>query len=74
MSVSDYVSTVADEEVEETERVAKMKEFKEQPTVFAQELCNLYLSKGTFANLIHNLLNLVPQASLRKMLNLWSKY
>lgn len=46
MSVSDYVSTVADNEVEEAERSAKMKEFMEQPTAFAQELMTIYLAKG----------------------------
>lgn len=46
MSVSDYISTVADTEVEESERAAKLKQIQEQPAVFAQELTSIYLSKG----------------------------
>lgn len=47
MSVSDYISTVADSEVEQADREAKLKEFMEQPDVFANELMFIYLSKGT---------------------------
>jgi len=46
MSVSDYVSGVADKEVAETERATKLKEFNEQPTNFIQELTAACVAKG----------------------------
>eukprot|EP01127_Copromyxa_protea_P002433 TRINITY_DN12325_c0_g1_i1.p1 TRINITY_DN12325_c0_g1~~TRINITY_DN12325_c0_g1_i1.p1 ORF type:complete len:253 (-),score=58.66 TRINITY_DN12325_c0_g1_i1:98-856(-) len=46
MSVSDYVSTMADNEVEEGERQAKMLEAQRQPDLIAHELMDIYLSKG----------------------------